>query len=255
MIDIHTHVLSGLDDGAMTLDEGIAMVRMAAETGTTDLVASPHANLEFRFDPDRVEEGIAALEKASGAPLRIHRGCDFHLYFDNIQDALAHPSKYTIDHKSYLLVEFPDILVAKTTPEIFARLLGAGMTPVITHPERNFLLHTRMGELESWVESGGLVQVTAQSLLGRFGAEAREVARRLMSLGLVHFIASDAHDSRDRTTRLDLAYQHVVKRYGRERAEFLFVRNPQAALEGRPLPEQPPAEAEPSRKWFRFWST
>jgi protein-tyrosine phosphatase len=253
MIDIHSHVLAGLDDGARSLEDSVAMIRIAVETGTTDLVASPHANLDFRFDPALVEERIAELERITGA-LRIHRGCDFHLYFDNISDALAHPSKYTINHKRYLLVEFPDLLISKSTPEVFAQLLNHGMTPVITHPERNFLLHKRMEELESWIDSGCLLQVTAQSLLGRFGAEAREVAHRLMKRGMVHFIASDAHDPEDRTPRLDLAYNHVAARYGRERAELLFVQNPRAVIEGEPLPEQPPPDAVPERKWFKFWA-
>ncbi len=253
MIDIHSHVLAGLDDGARSLDMSAAMVRVAVETGTTDLVASPHANLDFKFDPALVEERIDELRKVAG-PLRIHTGCDFHLYFDNIQDALAHPSKYTINHKSYLLVEFPDLLIAKTTPEVFRQLLQRGMTPIITHPERNFLLHKRMEEMESWIQSGCLVQVTAQSLLGRFGAEARKVAQELMKRGLVHFIASDAHDAEDRPPRLDLAYNYVAGRYGRERAEFLFVRNPRAVIDGEVLPQQPPPESDTGRKWFQFWS-
>jgi protein-tyrosine phosphatase len=253
MIDIHSHVLPGLDDGSRSLEQSVAMIRIAAETGTTDLVASPHANLEFQFDPERVEQRLAELEKAGGG-VRLHRGCDFHLYFDNIHDALAHPTKYTINHKGYLLVEFPDLLIAKSTPEVFSQLLQSGMTPIITHPERNFLLHKRMPELESWIDSGCLVQVTAQSLLGRFGAEARGVAQQLMKRGLVHFIASDAHDEEDRTPRLDLAYKLVADRYGQERAELLFVTNPRAVIEGQPLPEQPPPEADTRRKWFQFWS-
>ena len=252
MIDIHTHVLAGLDDGARSLEQSVAMIRIAAESGTTDLVASPHANLDYPFDPERVEERLAELQQASDG-VRLHRGCDFHLYFDNIQDALAHPAKYTINHKRYLLVEFPDVLIAKSTPEVFAQLLQNGMTPIITHPERNYLLHKRVAELESWIDGGCLVQVTGQSLLGRFGTEARGVAQQLMKRGLVHFIASDAHDEEDRTPRLDLAYNHVASRYGRERAELLFVANPRAVIEGAPLPEQLPPEADSPRKWFKFW--
>jgi protein-tyrosine phosphatase len=253
MIDIHSHVLAGLDDGARSLEESVAMVRIAAETGTTDLVASPHSNLEFTFDPGLVEERIAELSNLSGA-LRVHRGCDFHLYYENIQDALAHPTRYTINHKRYLLVEFPDMLIAKSTPEVFSQLVSHGMIPVITHPERNYLLHRRMEELRSWIEGGCLVQVTAQSLLGRFGKEARDVAHQLMKKGLVHFIASDAHDAEDRTPRLDLAYNYVAGRYGPQRADLLFRVNPQAVIEGKPLPVQPPVEAVPDRKWFKFWA-
>lgn len=254
MIDIHTHVLPGLDDGARTLEDSVEMIRIAAKAGTTDLAATPHANLDFQFDPQQIKNRIAELQQASGGAVRIHQGCDFHLYHDNIEDALANPTKYTINHKRYLLVEFPDLLIAKDTAVVFTRLLEAGMVPIITHPERNFLLHRRLESLQAWVDGGCLVQVTAQSLLGRFGAEVRAVARELMTRGLVHFIASDAHDAGDRTPRLDQAYRHVARRYGRERAEVLFVSNPRAVLCGEPLPEQPPPGAGSREKWYRFWA-
>lgn len=253
MIDIHTHVLAGLDDGARALEESVSMLRIAAECGTTDLVATPHANLEFRYDPALIDAKIAELDTASGGIVRLHRGCDFHLSFDNIQDALANPAKYAINGRRYLLVEFPDLLIAKSTAEVFARLGEAGLTPVITHPERNFLLHSRLDELALWVEQGVLVQVTAQSFLGRFGPEAREISRELMRRGLVHFVASDAHDAEDRAPRLDQAYQHVARRYGSGRAEALFQVNPRAAIEGAPLPEQPRPEPPSARKWSRLW--
>jgi protein-tyrosine phosphatase len=254
MIDIHTHVLAGLDDGARSLDESVEMLRTAARTGTTDIVVTPHANLEFRFDPQLVDAGIAELQGITGTLIRIHRGCDFHLYFDNIEDALAHPSKYTVNGKSYLLVEFPDLLIAQSTPQIFCRLIRAGMIPIITHPERNFLLHTRLDQIKTWVGLGCLVQVTGQSFLGRFGSEARDIARKLLERGLVHFVASDAHDASDRTPRLDEAYRHVAARWGAKRAELLFVTNPGAVLTGEPLPEQPEPEPVPARKWYRLWA-
>ena len=254
MIDIHSHVLPGLDDGSPSLEESLRMVRMAAETGTTDLVATPHANLRYRFDPEAVERKLAELAEASGGGVRLHRGCDFHFYFDNIQDALANPTKYTINHKKYLLVEFSDLLIAKTTDEVFARMLDAGMVPIITHPERNFLLHRRLDTLQGWVGQGCLVQVTAQSLLGRFGSEARNACRELIERGLVHFVASDGHDSQDRPPRLDIAYQRVAKRYGGALAERLFLANPRAVLYGEPLPEIPEPEPPPPRKWYKPWS-
>lgn len=254
MIDIHTHVLPGIDDGARSLDESVEMLRAAARSGTTDLVATPHANLEFRFDPQVVEERLAELQNVAGPAVHLHRGCDFHLYYENIQDALTNPSKYTINGKSYLLVEFSDLLIAPSTPQVFARLLRAGMIPIITHPERNYLLHARMDQIKAWVGLGCCVQVTAQSLLGRFGTEARDIGRQLIERGLVHFVASDAHDASDRTPRLDEAYRHVAARYGEACAESLFVVNPRAALSGEPLGDQPVPKVRTSRKWFKFWA-
>ncbi len=129
-------MLFGLDDGARTMEDSLAMVRMAAERGTTDLVATPHANLQFKFNPELIAERMAQLEKAAGGVLRLYTGCDFHLSYDNIQDAIEHPRKYTINQQRYLLVEFSELLVFKNTEDIFARLRDAGMTPIITHPER-----------------------------------------------------------------------------------------------------------------------
>src|SRR5216683_323735 len=128
-----------MDDGAETLDESLAMARMAFEHGTTDLVATPHSNLNYKFDVDLIEQRLAELnQRLAGSP-RLFCGCDFHLSFDNIQDALAHPRKYTIRQSRYLLVEFSDLLVFRNTADIFARLQDADMVPVVTHPERNDL--------------------------------------------------------------------------------------------------------------------
>jgi protein-tyrosine phosphatase len=253
MIDIHSHILHGLDDGAENLEEAVAMLEAAALAGTTNIVATPHANLEYEFVPELISERISELQGASGGQVRIHRGCDFHLTYENIEDALAHPDKYTINHRNYLLVEFSDLLIFKGTTEVFAQMCAAGIVPVITHPERNFLLQRRMEDLRAWVELGCLMQVTALSLLGRFGPEARSFAMMMMRRNLVHFIASDAHDAVDRTPRMDAAYDFVAKKFGPERAERLFVTNPGATLCGDPVDTGEIVEAVPPRKWYQFW--
>ena len=253
MIDIHSHILPGLDDGPATLEECVVMVRLAVETGTTDIVASPHASLEFQYDPAVVDEKIAELAAACGPVPRIYRGCDFHLTYDNIQDALARPATYTINRRCYLLVEFSELLIAKSSDEIFARMREAGIVPVITHPERNWLLQQRVGQLEAWVAAGCCLQVTAQSLLGRFGREARDCAWQLLRRNLAHFVASDAHDPQDRTPRLDLAYQQIARKLGEAHAERVLVGNPRAALEGRFLEWGPEPETRIRRKWYQFW--
>src|SRR5262249_26058997 len=148
----------GLDDGALTLEQSLAMLRLAAEHGTTDLVATPHANLEYRFDPTAIAERVARIQESHTGDPRLYTGCDFHLTFDNIQDAIAHPAKYTINQKSYLLVEFSEWIIFTQTPEIFSRLADAGMIPVVTHPERNELLRQRLDHIARWVEDGARVQ-------------------------------------------------------------------------------------------------
>src|SRR5260370_18623033 len=157
------------------LQDSVALVRMVFEDGTTDLVATRHADLNYRFDPQLVRERLAEIAAAAGNGPRLYSGCDFHLSFDNIQDAIAHPSKYTINQKCYLLVEFSDLLIFNNTPEIFARLLDAGMVPVVTHPERNSLLRQRIDHIASWVEAVARGPVPVQSRLGGFGRRGKAV--------------------------------------------------------------------------------
>jgi len=253
MVDIHSHILAGVDDGAKTLEESVAMARMAADCGTTDIVATPHADLVYPFDSEVIDQKIAELKAACGDVVRIHRGCDFHLHYDNIQEALENPRKFTINGHQYLLVEFSDLAVFRTTGEVFERMRLAGLVPVITHPERNLLLQQRISSLRSWVADGCLIQVTAQSFFGRFGKRARAFAAELMKQGLVHFVASDAHDCRDRPPRLDEAFRHIEKLYGRKRAERLCVHNPTAAVHGEQIPAEEPEEPSPPGKWYQFW--
>jgi len=229
------------------------MIRMAAAHGTTALVATPHASPTYKYDPEIVSERIAELSKASDGALELYSGCDFHLSYDNIQGAINNPTQYTINHSSYLLVEFSDLLIFRNTAEIFARLAGAGMVPVITHPERNGLLRQRLEEIAKWVQSGVRVQVTAQSLTGGFGRRAQEFCRLLLDRGMVHFIASDGHDCERRPPRMDQARAWLTENYGDAVSEMLCITNPRAALTGSPLNIAIVEVAPSSRKWYRFW--
>ncbi|HEV2689069.1 MAG TPA: CpsB/CapC family capsule biosynthesis tyrosine phosphatase [Bryobacteraceae bacterium] len=250
MVDIHSHILPGVDDGARTLDESIAMLRVAAQHGTTDIVATPHANSQFRFNQELIQQRFAEVSKAAQGLVRVHLGCDFHISYENVQDALENPTRYTINNLSYLMVELPDLVMLEPARSILSRLRSARMIPVITHPERNVMLQDKIDTLSQWLEDGCLLQITGQSLLGRFGPEAARCANSLLRRDLVHFIASDAHDCDDRPPRLDEPYRHVALRFGERRAEQLLRINPAMALRGEPLEEQP---LTPVRKWFEFW--
>ena len=252
MIDVHSHILPGLDDGSPDLEESIAMVRLAAETGTTDIVATPHSDLQFTFDPAIVEAKIAELSQAVEGLIRIHYGCDFHLHYENIQDALAHPYKYSIDHNGYVLVEFSELLIVKTSDGVLERMRAAGMTPIITHPERNVVLQNRIDQLGTWAASGCCLQVTAQSLLGQFGRRAKSFTEELMKRGLVHLVASDGHDLKQRPPRLDEACALVREQYGEATAKRLFTTNPAAVLVGEMLPEEETEAVRPRRRWWRL---
>jgi len=250
-VDIHSHILYGLDDGAGTLEESVEMLRMAQAAGTTDIVATPHANSRFAFEPEIIEQRIAEL--AGQVNIRIHSGCDFHLQVNNIQDALAHPQKYTINHSTYLLVELPESTLFSSTDQILLRLLDGGMVPIITHPERNAQLQRQPDEINQWVELGCYVQITAASVTGLFGKRVKACAHELMKRGVVHVVASDAHDARVRTPDLRDAYSALADEWGEDRIQPLFVENPRAVLMGDTIDADVQPGLVKNRKWYQFW--
>ena len=226
------------------------MLRMAAAAGTTDMVASSHDNPQFAFDPQVAEARMAELQSAAGGSIRVHFGCELHMTLEGIESALRFPEQYSIGHRGHLLLEFSDFLVPKASSEILGRMIERGMHPIIAHPERNPILRTRMAELEAWVERGCSMQVTAQSLLGRFGKAAKNASHQLMERGLVHFLASDAHDLEHRPPVLDEVRGYVEETFDPEAADRLLVENPQSVLEGFPVASGPvPVRKRP---WYSF---
>ena len=253
MIDIHCHLLPGVDDGPLDEATAIAMCRLAAASGTTDLVATPHANPTFDYSPERNAEKLVQLQAAVGPEPRIHLGCDFHLSYDNIEAALAQPARFTINKHQYLLVEFSDQIISQGTSEVFARMRSAGLTPIITHPERNHLLRDHRSRLAVWVGRGCLIQVTARSLLGGFGTQAQEAAVSLINANLVHVIASDGHDLEKRPPVLADGFEFVSYRWGDQVARRLFEENPRAVLDGTPIEAPQPKRRRHKKKWWVFW--
>ena len=240
-----------MDDGADTRETTLSMLRVARESGTTDIVGTPHANAESMPDQEEIDRQIADLNLAVQGQPRIHRGCELHVSYDAIEDALAHPRKYTVNGRNFLLLEFGG-QIPPGTEDVLARLADAGMDPIVAHAERNQTLSQKVDRLEKWCERGVLVQITAQSLEGGFGGKAMNAAWEMLSRGLVHFVASDAHDPQYRPPRLDLARELVRRKMGEDAADLLFAANPAIVVEGRDAalvrPPQPPAK----RGWLSF---
>jgi protein-tyrosine phosphatase len=241
MIDIHHHLLWGLDDGASNIETSLAMARIAVADGITHVVCSPHANGIYAYDPRVVADKIDALKSFldyEKITLQLGRGCDFHLSYDNMLAAKSDPSRYSINGLGYLLVEIPDFGVPLGLTEVFYELRLAGLTPVLTHPERNPTLQQDRSRLMDWLRGGVLLQVTAGSVLGRMGRNAERMAHELLSNRWVHFLATDAHNTTSRPPQMREASELVAKKYGPEYAHLLCVTNPLAAFNGKPLQEQ-----------------
>jgi protein-tyrosine phosphatase len=255
MIDIHHHLLPGLDDGSKTMENSVSMARIAVEDGITHVVCTPHANNKYAYSREGNEVLLAELRAqlaAQNIPLTLGLGCDFHLSYDNIEDAKANTVRYSINGLGYLLVELPDYGLPRGLTEVFYELRLAGLTPILTHPERNQTLQTDMKRIEEWLRCGLLIQVTSSSVTGNMGKTAEKMAHQLLADRWVHFLATDAHNITSRPPRLSEARNIVAKKYGADYAEFLCVTNPCAAFEGTPLPQQeePHLEDERAEKSF-----
>jgi protein-tyrosine phosphatase len=248
MIDVHCHILPGLDDGARDIQESLAMAQAAIEEGVTHIVATPHSSSEYAFNYDRVRDLREQVQRLVGDRLTLATGCDFHINLENLEALKADAPRFCINQRSYLLVEFSEFSIAPTMNHTLHDLQLMGLRPIITHPERNAILQAQPGRLAAWVQIGCFVQVTASSLTGAFGPHSQEDALRWIAEGLVHFVASDAHNMRWRPFRLLPAYEIVRERFGEERAQALFVDNPLAAFEGRELPYVPEIVMEEKRE-------
>jgi protein-tyrosine phosphatase len=242
-----------MDDGSPTIEVSLEMLRLAASAGTTDIVATPHSNGEFEYNPELIDERIRELNEKTGGIPRVHRGCDLHLSFDNISEAVENPAKFSINGKRYILVECSDMHISGSMSAVLDRLLSVDLIPIITHPERNPILQKEPKRVEKWVDLGCLVQVTALSVLGGFGKRAHASAHQFFSMGLVHVIASDAHDPVHRHPKLDEAFAAVSGQYGKEIATLLFVDNPCRIINGQFVSNDRIMNTT-KRKWWQFWS-
>jgi protein-tyrosine phosphatase len=258
MVDIHHHLLWGLDDGAKDFETSVAMARASAEDGVTHVVCTPHANGTYTYNRELNTQKVAELQSEldrQGVKLTVGLGCDFHLSYDNILDAKGNPGRYSVNGLGYLLVELPDYGVPRGLAETFYELQLAGMTPVLTHPERNPTLQQDQKRLAEWMRGGVLVQVTGDSVTGKMGKTAQKVALELLAKRWVHFLATDAHNLSSRPPRLSQARDVVAKKFGEEYAESLVTTNPAAVFAGKPFEavEEPMDlyEEFKEKSWFR----
>ena len=255
MYDIHHHLLYGLDDGPDTLDKSVAQAEMAIADGITHVVCTPHSSDRYTFLPEENVERLAQIRARIGDRLQLGIGCDFHLSYENIEDAINHPAKYSINGGQYLLIEFPDFGIPNRISEAMYELRLAGMTLIITHPERNPSLRSHPEKVADWLRAGHLVQVTAGSLTGRFGRGAANMAHDMLKKRWVHFLATDAHNTESRPPAMREAFDFVVREHGEEYARLLCMHNPQAAFDNIEMPEQMPAhelflDGAPPRGFF-----
>jgi protein-tyrosine phosphatase len=233
MIDIHCHILPGIDDGARDWETTLEMCRLARQDGVTHIVATPHANYEYQYDRTA---HLALLDqlRARVPELSFSLGCDFHLSYDNVEDARQHPERYAIGETRYLLVELSEYSTFNVAQTLY-QLQAAGLLPILTHPERNPIIVSQPELLDQLASAGCLFQITANSLTGFWGKRAQQFCVEMLRERMVHFIASDAHGAKNRTPVLSQARDAAAKIVGAAEAEKLVAANPAAVVSGQLL--------------------
>lgn len=239
MVDIHSHILPDVDDGPKTWDVCVQMCSMAAADGITHMVAAPHANDRWQYHRDHLKGLLENLQAIIGPVPKLTLGCDFHLSYENLQDAYGNPSRYVIGETRYLLVEFSNYSIPRHAIDSLVKLGDLGVTAIITHPERNPILRENLQQVVEWAEQGCAVQMTGSALTGIWGERTRRAAQWLLERQAVHVLATDAHDLEKRPPILSTARDAAADICGEEVADALVEANPQAILDNQPLPYFP----------------
>jgi protein-tyrosine phosphatase len=268
MIDLHIHILPGLDDGARTMEESINMCRASYRDGVRTIVATPHTlngsylnpreiildkvgelneavkqfriqNSEFGIKtPEPSVEPHGIIHSAIRTPhselsFRVLPGADVHFSPDLIQLFEKGEIESVNDKRQALMIEFPFQGIPYRAEEVVFKLIARGILPIITHPERNFEIGRKPKRYYELIRMGCLGQVTAMSLTGGFGPEIKRAAEELLRHRLIHFIASDAHSANGRPPHLSSGVKEASKTVGGEEAWKMVTEYPQAILAGR----------------------
>ncbi len=252
-VDIHCHLLPAIDDGAEDWDESLAMARLAADDGTTTIIATPHQLGSFGENrgPD-IRQRVAELQTrlvAAGIPIRVLPGADVRIEPRMIEELLTGEVLTLGDHRRHVLLELPHDIYLPIQP-IVDELARHDMVGILSHPERNEGILRRPEVIPPLVDAGCLLQITAGSVCGTFGDDCRQLSEWLLTEGFAHFVATDAHGPRSRRPLMRRAYERVAELTNAELAIELCSDNPAAVAAGQGVrPGRRPATRR-RKKWF-----
>jgi protein-tyrosine phosphatase len=234
-VDIHCHMLPGIDDGAKSLDEALAMAEMAVADGIGTIVATPHQlGSHAKNTGEAIRAAATAFQRElerRQIPLQVLPGADVRIEPDLPRKIRTGEVVSLGDHRRHVLLELPhDVYVP--LDRLLADLAATGLVGILSHPERNRGILSQPDVLRPLVERGCLLQVTAASLLGTFGSQPEKLATSLIEQGLVHFVSTDAHSTHGRPPKLRAAFDRIVELAGEDAARDVCCRHPAAVAAG-----------------------
>ena len=231
--DIHTHILPGVDDGAAGMPQAMELVRMAWKNGTRTLFLTPHYRGKFKESPQWLRESFSMFSQMVREELpamKLVLGSEVH-YEAEMPERIQQKQVLSINDSQYLLLEFRGSTLRSQIIAGVSEVIRCGFTPIIAHVERYQEFLTDDSLVPEVLEKGALVQLNADSVMGQNGLRVKKFCHRMLKEQMVHFIASDAHDTRKRPPLLRDCFLRVHKKYGEEYAAQVFYHNAQAVIE------------------------
>ncbi|MBT2658632.1 tyrosine protein phosphatase [Bacillus sp. ISL-18] len=253
MVDIHCHILPGIDDGAKDFSDSIMMAREAEKEGIHTIIATPHLNSLYDNRKDLIVTKVIELNQAlkdAGVNVTILPGQEPRIYGEILED-FEKDEIQTLNNSQYIFIEFPSNHVPRYTEKLLFDIQVKGLTPIIVHPERNSELIERPELLYNLVEKGALTQVTASSLCGYFGKKIKNFSMQIIEANLTHFIASDAHNVINRSFKMLEAFDFIEEEYGPDYV-YLFKENADLLINGKSVMKEIPMPIKKKKKFLIF---
>ncbi|GKU84875.1 tyrosine-protein phosphatase [Niallia sp. NCCP-28] len=251
MIDIHCHILPGIDDGAKTIEDSLEMAKVAAEEGIKTIIATPHhRNNQFINKKEEILQYVEDLNKMlvqQNMPINILPGQEVRIFGEVLED-YEKGEILTLNHTKYLFIEFPSSSVPRYAERLLYDIQTQGIIPIIVHPERNKELQEKPELMYKLVQNGALTQVTGASVSGYFGKKVKQFSEQLIEANLTHFIASDAHNTSTRTFKMNQAFDEIEAKFGSDYV-YLFTENAELLIEDKNIYKEMP---QPIRKKKKF---
>ncbi|MGP4079208.1 tyrosine-protein phosphatase [Pseudalkalibacillus sp. R45] len=249
MIDIHCHILPGVDDGAGTVEDSIDMAKKAVDEGITTIIATPHHNAHYQNRRLKIENDVEELNKVfqhKGINLQVIPGQEPRINADLLEQLENQEILTLCNQNKYVHIELPSNHIPKYTQSLLYEIQLQGITPIIVHPERNVEIVENPEVLFDFVNEGILTQVTSSSLIGNFGKNIQKFSYQLIEHNLTHFIASDAHNISSRAFHLRAAYEQVEKEFD-IKTRYQLQENPILLVNGETIMTNTPAPIKKKR--------